>query len=63
MAERRQQKLSQMAIAWLLRKPQISSVLVGASSSSQLKENVKSLDNNSFSMDELNEIDAILKSN
>ena len=62
-AERRQQKLSQMAIAWLLRKPQISSVLVGASSSSQLKENVKSLDNNSFSMDELNEIDAILMSN
>lgn len=61
-AERRQQKLSQMAIAWLLRKPQISSVLVGASSSNQLKENVKSLDNNAFSKDELDEIDAILKS-
>ena len=51
-----------MAIAWLLRKPQISSVLVGASSSNQLKENVKSLDNNAFSKDELDEIDAILKS-
>ncbi len=61
-AVNRDQKLSQMAIAWLLRKPQISSVLVGASSSNQLKENVQSLDNNTFSKDELNEIDAILKS-
>jgi L-glyceraldehyde 3-phosphate reductase len=58
----REQKLSQMAIAWLLRKPQVSSVLVGASSANQLKENVKSLENKTFSENELNEIEAILKS-
>lgn len=61
-ANNRGQKLSQMAIAWLLRKSQVSSVLVGASSPEQLKENVKSLEKATFSDDELIEIDSILKS-
>ena len=59
-AQERGQKLSQMAIAWLLRKPQITSVLVGASSSIQLKENVKALDNLVFNHEELKLIDGII---
>jgi len=59
-AQERGQKLSQMAIAWILRQPQVSSVLVGASSSKQLKENVKALDNLNFSDEELNLINKIV---
>lgn len=55
----RGQKLSQMAIAWILRQKQVTSVLVGASSSNQLKENVDALNNLSFSNDELNAIQTI----
>jgi len=60
LAQERGQKLSQMAIAWLLRKPQITSVLVGASSSNQLKENVKALDNLVFNDEELKLIEGII---
>ena len=56
----RGQKLSQMAIAWILRQPQVASVLVGASSSNQLKENVKALDNLEFSSEELKTIESII---
>ena len=59
-AAERGQKLSQMAIAWILRQPQVSSVLVGASSSKQLKENVKALDNLNFTEEELKLIDKIV---
>ena len=58
-AEQRGQKLSQMAIAWLLAQPNITSVLVGASSSRQLKENVKALDTLQFTDEELMIIDKI----
>ncbi len=58
-AQNRGQKLSQMAIAWILRHKQVASVLIGASSTNQLKENVKALDNLSFTDDELKSIDAI----
>lgn len=58
-AEKRGQKLSQMAIAWLLKDPRVTSVLIGASSPEQLKENVKSLDNRDFSDEELRKIDEI----
>ncbi|WP_010521079.1 aldo/keto reductase [Aquimarina agarivorans] len=58
-AEGRGQKLSQMAIAWILSKKQISSVLVGASSSKQLKENLVAIKNTSFSEEELKKIDKI----
>ena len=60
-ANQRGQKLSQMAIAWILRQPQVASVLVGASSSNQLKENVKALDGLEFSDEELKLIDGIIK--
>ncbi len=59
-AKSRDQKLSQMAIAWLLAQQNITSVLVGASSSDQLKENVKALDKSGFSNDELGIIDDVL---
>ncbi|MFD1162155.1 L-glyceraldehyde 3-phosphate reductase [Hwangdonia seohaensis] len=59
-AQERGQKLSQMAIAWILRQKQVTSVLVGASSSNQLKENVKALDCLDFSEDELKLIDEIV---
>lgn len=58
LADKRGQKLSQMAIAWLLNRPAVSSVLVGASSSGQLRENVKALDNLDFSKEEMDIIHA-----
>lgn len=59
-AQNRNQKLSQMAIAWILRHKQVASVLVGASSANQLKDNVKALDNLSFTNEELKMIDGVL---
>lgn len=59
-ARNRGQKLSQMAIAWILRQPQVASVLIGASSPDQLKENVKALDNLEFTDEELKLIDGIV---
>lgn len=59
-ANNRGQKLSQMAIAWILRQPQVASVLIGASSTNQLKENVKALDNLEFTSEELQLIDKIV---
>jgi L-glyceraldehyde 3-phosphate reductase len=60
-AGRRGQTLSQMAIAWILRHPAITSVLIGASKISQIEENVAALQNISFSQQELSEIDGILQ--
>src|SRR5829696_3325608 len=56
-AERRGQALAQMAIAWTLRDPRVTSALIGASSVAQLEENVAALDALEFSDDELAEID------
>ncbi|MDR1585371.1 MAG: aldo/keto reductase [Prevotellaceae bacterium] len=56
----RNQTLTQMALAWCLRIPQISSVIIGASSVKQLGDNIKSLENLSFTEDELKQIDGIL---
>ena len=61
-AKRRGQKLSQLAISWLLHNEAVTTVLIGASRPSQIEENVKSLENLSFTTDELNEIEAVLKS-
>lgn len=61
-AQQRGQSLSEMAIAWNLREPEIACVLVGASRPSQLVDNVKALNNLSFSGDELAAIDQILNS-
>jgi L-glyceraldehyde 3-phosphate reductase len=56
-AERRGQTLAQMAIAWALRTPTVTSAVVGASSVAQLEQNLGSLDRLDFSADELREID------
>jgi L-glyceraldehyde 3-phosphate reductase len=56
-ASERGQSLAQMAIAWALRDPRVTSALVGASSVRQLEQNVASLSNLDFSDDELQEID------
>ena len=59
-AQSRGQSLAQMALWWILRKPQVTSVLVGASSPEQLKDNMKALEGAPFSKDELEAIDKIL---
>jgi L-glyceraldehyde 3-phosphate reductase len=56
-AERRGQTLAQMAIAWVLRDPRVTSAVIGASSVSQLEDNVAALDMLEFTDDELAEID------
>jgi len=57
MAQRRGQTLAQMALAWTLRDPRVTSTLVGASSVAQLEQNVGALDRLEFSTEELREID------
>jgi L-glyceraldehyde 3-phosphate reductase len=56
-AERREQTLAQMALAWTLRDPRMTSTLAGASSVEQLEMNVAALDRLDFTEDELAEID------
>ena len=56
-AKRRGQTLAQMAVAWTLRDPVVTSALVGASSVAQLEQNVAALDRLEFSPAELKEID------
>jgi len=56
-AHGRGQSLAQMAIAWSIRDPRMTSVVLGASSVTQLENNVASLNNTSFSDEELAEID------
>jgi L-glyceraldehyde 3-phosphate reductase len=57
-ASRRGQSLAQMAIAWTLRDPRVTSALVGASSVEQLENNLGALEHLDFSADELAEIDS-----
>ncbi|PRD15049.1 L-glyceraldehyde 3-phosphate reductase [Pantoea coffeiphila] len=60
LAQQRGQKLSQMALAWVLRGDRVTSVLIGASKISQIDDALGMLDNRSFSAEELTQIDAIL---
>jgi L-glyceraldehyde 3-phosphate reductase len=59
-AAERNQLLSQMAIAWLLKDARVTSVLIGVSSVDQLDDNLKALNNLNFSGGELKKIDYIL---
>ncbi len=56
-ARRRGQSLAQMALAWALRDPRITSAVIGASRVDQLEQNVAALDHLDFTEDELAEID------
>jgi L-glyceraldehyde 3-phosphate reductase len=59
-AATRGQTLAQMALAWAIRDPRVTSAVIGASSVRQLEDNVKALDGAQFGLDELAEIDAAL---
>ena len=59
-AEERGQTLAQMAIAWILRRPEVTTVLVGASRVSQLDNSLVALECTGFSENELKRIDEIL---
>lgn len=61
LAQRRGQSLAQMALAWVLRLPQMTSALIGASSVAQLENNLAALNNLKFSAEELREIDEIAR--
>jgi L-glyceraldehyde 3-phosphate reductase len=56
-AQRRGQSLAQMALAWVLRDPRVTTALVGASRWSQIEDNLGALDNLEFTDEELAEID------
>ncbi len=59
-AEKRGQSLAQMALAWILTDPRVTSVLIGASSVRQLLDNLKAIDRPDFTEEELNRIELIL---
>ncbi len=61
LAKERKQTLSQMAISYLLGAVGVTSVLIGASSAEQIKENAKSVFNTKFNADEITKIDEIIK--
>ena len=59
-ARERGQTLAQMALAWVLRDPRVTSALIGASRPEQIIDNVRAVQNTNFSSDELAKIDRIL---
>lgn len=61
LAKIRNQSLAQMAVAWLLKDPRITSILVGASSPSQLIDSIGALKNQTFTKAELKSIEDLLK--
>ncbi|NLU90611.1 L-glyceraldehyde 3-phosphate reductase [Chitinophaga sp. Ak27] len=61
LAQQRGQSLAQMALAWILKDKRITTVLIGASSVAQLDDNLYTLKNTSFSKEELDAIETILK--
>ncbi len=60
-AQARGQSMAQMAIAWVLRRPVVTSALIGASRVSQIEDAFGAVQNTSFSAEELSRIDDILK--
>ncbi|HGM5283621.1 TPA: L-glyceraldehyde 3-phosphate reductase [Serratia liquefaciens] len=60
LAQQRGQKLSQMALAWVLRGDHVTSALIGASKTSQIEDAVGMLANRTFSDDEIKQIEQIL---
>ncbi len=61
MANQRGQTLAQMSLAWVLKDNRITSVLVGASSTQQIDDNIKALENITFSEQDISAINDILK--
>jgi L-glyceraldehyde 3-phosphate reductase len=61
LATQRGQTLAQMALAWLLKDPRVTSVLIGASRPAQLQDSLQCLKNKQFSNNELEQIERILR--
>ncbi len=61
LAQQRQQSLAQMALSWVLKDRRITSVIIGASKAEQVTNSIQCLNNLSFTQEELNMIDGILK--
>lgn len=61
LAEERGQNLAQMALSWILKDKRITSVLIGASKPEQILDSIRCLENYSFTDEELNRINTILK--
>lgn len=59
-ASERGQTMAEMAIAWVLRDPRVTSVIVGTRNMDQLKDNLNALQNLNFTKEELIRIDTIL---
>ena len=60
-AQARGQTLAEMALAWLLSHDEVTTVLIGASKTSQILDNIKAVQNTSFTAEELEAIDRISK--
>lgn len=60
LANSRGQKLSQMALSWVLRHPEVTSALIGASNTLQIEEAVESIEAPNFTEEEINIINSIL---
>lgn len=60
-AQSRGQSLAQMSLVWTLRDPAVTSALIGASGAEQIEENVKALERPTFSAEELDRMDKVLK--
>ena len=63
MAKSREQSLAQMALAWVLKDGIVTSVLIGASKSDQVLDNIAAIKNTKFGDEELKKIDKIVKDN
>ena len=63
LAGERGQTLAEMALSWVLRDGEITSVLIGASKPSQILDNIKAVEKTSFSHEELLKIEEIYQSN
>ncbi len=61
LAEQRGQNLAQMALAWILKDKRVTSVLIGVSKPEQVLDSIRSLENYSFTKEELAMIDSILR--
>lgn len=59
-AQERGQTLAQMALAWVYNRKGVTSVLIGASKPAQILENIKMLENTSFTKEEIEQIDKIV---
>lgn len=63
LAGERGQSLAEMALSWILRDGEVTSVLIGASKPSQILDNIKAIEKTSFSQEELTKIEEIYQSN